>query len=190
MKATWDRIERWLRTNAPQVYDSLRPGATDQQLDEAERRLDVIFPEPVRQSYRLHDGQEPDGPALIDAWEFLSLERILDEWKVWKQLLDAGEFARSRSKPDPGIRTDWWAPRWLPLTYSGSGDHHCLDLDPAPGGTLGQIILMYHDMTERPLVAPSFEAWLGKFADDLEAGEYVLSEDDGGLVRRDEVDES
>jgi cell wall assembly regulator SMI1 len=164
-------------------------GATDQQINKAERRLGVTFPEPVRQSYRIHDGQEPDGPALIDAWEFLSLERIVDEWDVWKQLLDGGEFARSRSKPEPGIRGDWWAPRWIPLTYSGSGDHHCLDLDPAPGGTLGQVILMYHDMTERPLVAPSFEAWLGRFADDLEAGEYVFSEDDGGLVRKDEVEE-
>ena len=116
MKTTWQRIERWLRTHAPQVYESLRPGATDKQLDEGERRLGVSFPESVRESYRIHDGQEPDGPALIDAWEFLSLERILDEWQVWKQLLDGGEFARSRSKPDPGIRPDWWAPRWIPLT--------------------------------------------------------------------------
>jgi hypothetical protein len=44
-------------------------------------------------------------------------------------------------------------------------------------------------MPDRPLVAPSFEAWLGRFADDLETGEYVFSEDDGGLVRRDEVEE-
>jgi len=188
MRATWDRIERWLRTHAPQVHESLRPGATDEQLDEAERRLGIILPEPVRQSYRIHDGQESDGPALIDAWEFLSLERIVDEWKVWKQLLDGGEFSRSRSQPDPGIRTDWWSPRWIPLTYSGSGDHHCLDLDPAPGGAVGQVLLMWHDMAERPLLAPSFEAWLGRFTDALEAGEYVFSEDFAGLVKRDEVE--
>jgi cell wall assembly regulator SMI1 len=188
MRATWERIEAWLRTNAPQVYETLRPGATDERIAEAERRLGVVFPEPVRESYRIHDRQSPEGPMLIDAWEFLSLERIVDEWNVWKQLLDGGEFARSRSKPEAGIRPDWWDARWIPLTYSGSGDHHCLDLDPAPGGAVGQVILMWHDSPERPLVAPSFEAWLGRFADDLEAGEYVLSEEYGGLVRKDDVE--
>jgi len=37
-----------------------------------------------------------------------------------------------------------------PLTDSGSGDRHCLDLDPAPGGSVGQVILMWHDSPERP----------------------------------------
>ena len=32
MRTTWDLIENWLRTHAPQVLDSLRPGATDEQI--------------------------------------------------------------------------------------------------------------------------------------------------------------
>src|SRR4051794_14123397 len=164
MRATWERIESRLRTTAPQVLASLRPGATAAQIAETERFLGVTFPEPVRESYRIHDGQAPDGPGLIDAWEFLSLERIRDEWNVWKGLLDGGEFEGNRSEPDGGVRDDWWNARWVPLTYSGSGDHHSLDLDPGEGGTAGQVILMWHDMPDRPLVAPSFESWLGRFA--------------------------
>jgi cell wall assembly regulator SMI1 len=189
MKATWDRIETWLRSNAPQMLDTLRPGATEGQVAEAEQSLGVTFPEPMRQSYLIHDGQSSEGEGLIDAWEFLSLERMKAEWKVWKDLLDGGEFRGLASHPESGIRPDWWNARWIPLTYSGSGDHHSLDLDPAPGGTPGQILLMYHDDPARTLVAPGFRQWLEQFADDLEAGLYVLSDEYGGLVRSDEIED-
>jgi cell wall assembly regulator SMI1 len=186
MRPTWDRIDAWLRLNAPGIHDSLRPGATDLEIAETEQFLGVTFPEAVRESYRIHDGQSSEGPGLIDAWELLSLERIKDEWKVWKDLLDGGDFEGNESEPEEGVRGDWWNDRWVPLTYSGSGDHHSLDLDPAPEGTTGQIILMWHDMAERPLIAPSFEAWMEQFADDLEAGLYAHSEDYGGLIKKDD----
>jgi cell wall assembly regulator SMI1 len=125
---------------------------------------------------------------LINAREFLSLERIRDEWQVWKDLLDSGDFEGSASEPTgPGIKTDWWSPGWIPLTYDGSGNHDCLDLDPAPGGTAGQIIEFWHDDAERRILAPGFRDWLEQLAGGLEAGEYVLSDEYGGLVRRDEL---
>ena len=189
MREVWDRIDAWLRVNAPGILASPRPGATDGQIAEAERSLGVTFPEPVRDSYRVHDGQRPDGGRLIEGWEFLSLERIEDEWKVWRGLLDGGDFQGIASEPDEGIRPDWWNPRWIPLTYDGAGNHHCLDLDPAPGGEAGQIIEMWHDELSRPLVSRSYREWLAGFAADLEAGLYVHSEDYGGLVERDEIGE-
>ncbi len=76
------------------AFDTTMPG------QEAEAFLDVVFPEDVRASYLIHDGQAPDGPCLIDAWQFLSLERIRSEWKVWKDLLDGREFLNQRSEPD------------------------------------------------------------------------------------------
>ena len=32
---------------------------------------------------------------------------------------------------------------------------------------------MWHDVDMRPIVAPSFRAWLETFAEDLEAGHYA-----------------
>ncbi|QDV37574.1 SMI1/KNR4 family protein [Tautonia plasticadhaerens] len=186
MEHVWDRIETWLRANAPECLASLRPGATDEQIAEAEAYLEVSFPEDVRASYRIHDGQESDGPGLLDAEEFLSLGRIRSEWAVWKGLPDGGDFDGIRSDLDEGVRDDWWNPRWIPLTYNGSGDHRCLDLDPAPGREAGQVIEMWHDEPSRPRVAGSFRSWLEGFTNDLEAGRYILSEEYGGLVERDE----
>jgi cell wall assembly regulator SMI1 len=184
---TWSRIESWLSIHAVAVLQSLHSGASPDELLQSEQFLGLALPDDVKASYRIHDGQEPGGFGLIDCWELLSLERMREEWSVWKDLLDGGDFADVSSSPDPAIRDDWWNPRWIPLTYSGSGDHHCLDLDPAPGGTLGQIILMWHDDATRTLVAPDFRRWLRVFANDLEAGTYVYSEEYGGLIDKSEL---
>jgi cell wall assembly regulator SMI1 len=57
-------------------------------------------------------------------------------------------------------------------------------LVPTSGGSIGQIILMWHDDDTRTLIAPSFRAWLNQFADDLEAGKYMLSTKYSGLVHK------
>jgi cell wall assembly regulator SMI1 len=116
---------------------------------------------------------------------------MLDEWRIRKGLLDGGDLAGAKSEPEEGVADDsddWWNPKWVPLTYSGSGDHHCPDLAPTPGGEVGQIILMYHDVPTRQVVARSFGAWLEALAADLEAGRYVYYEDQyHGLVNKDEL---
>jgi len=185
MKLIWDRIEAWLRANAPVIFESLRAGASAEALAEAERALGVTFPDDVRASYRIHNGA--DSTVFIEGWELLSLERIRDEWAAWKDLLDRGTFVEFQSRPDGRTLPDWWSPAWIPLTYSGAGDHHSLDMSPGPEGVAGQIIIMFHDDESRPVVAESFSGWLERFADDLDAGRYVYSADYGGLVPPEDV---
>jgi cell wall assembly regulator SMI1 len=188
MEDVWSRIEAWLQAHAPSVAAGLNPPASAEEIDATERFLGVTFPIEVRSSYLRHDGQSRDAPWMLEGWEWLSLERMRREWKVWKDLLDAGDFKGIRSHPDDAaVVDDWWNPRWIPLTHDGGGDHHCLDLAPGPEGISGQIIEMWHDEGSRPVVADSFRDWLTGFADDLEAGEYVLSEEDGHLYHREDL---
>lgn len=187
METIWRRIEAWLAANAPELLGSLNGGATSRELQETEAFLGVELPEDVRASFRIHNGQRDVAAGFIDGWEMLALERVRDEWRVWKELLDSGDFDGIASEPDGPIRSDWWNPKWIPLTYSGSGDHHCLDLSPAAGGTTGQIIVMWHDDPRRPLIAASFREWLQTFADDLDAGRYVYSKEDRALLPPDDV---
>jgi cell wall assembly regulator SMI1 len=65
------------------------------------------------------------------------------------------------------------------------GDAVCADMDPAQGGTVGQLILYEHDFEERKVLYPSLLDWLRACADDLESGEYVYL-DGVGLHRKDE----
>jgi cell wall assembly regulator SMI1 len=187
MESIWKRIEAWLADNGPEVLSSLQAGATDDEISETEAFLEVTFPRDVRDSYRIHNGQLSEGPGLLESRAFLSLDAIQYHWSVWKELLGNGALTRTKSQPDGPIRDDWWNPRWIPLTYDGSGNHHCLDLSPAPGGKEGQIILMWHDDPTRSIVARSFKAWLEGFARDLETGEYIYLDEDNALVKKDDL---
>jgi cell wall assembly regulator SMI1 len=61
-----------------------------------------------------------------------------------------------------------------------------LDLDPASGGAIGQIITMWHDDAERKVLAPSFQVWLHQVASSLQSGDLVFSDDYNGIVSKDD----
>lgn len=186
MKALWNRIEAWLAAHVPGGAGNLNPGATDTEIAATERFLGVAFPDDVRESFRIHDGQA-DGPWLLWGDDLLSLQRVRDEWTVWKSLLDAGKFRDFRGDTGGHVVPDWWHPRWIPLTSDGGGNSYCLDLHPGPNGVSGQVIRMWHDDSPRPLVAPNFRDCLATFADALDAGQYVYSPDYLGLVPKGDV---
>lgn len=186
MEHTWIRIEAWLAANAPRIV--LNPPASREAIAEAEAFLGVQFPADVRETYLRHDGQKDGSPWMLEGWEWLSLENIKSQWSVWKDLLDGGEFDGIQNEGDGRcVRNDWWHRAWIPLTYSGAGDHHCLDLAPGRRGVSGQIIEMWHDDGARPVIAHSFVEWLADFADRLESGAFVASDEYCGLCLREDV---
>jgi cell wall assembly regulator SMI1 len=188
MKDVWDRIHEALRQCAPDVLDSLRPGATDEQIRAAERKMGVILPADVKACYRVHDGAELSivgEPAYVMfGWGWGSLERVCLNWRGMRELheefLGLEEFV---STSDGTVRTEWWHPAWIPLTEF-NGNHHCLDLAPEPGGAIGQIILWRNYDNNRVVVARSLTEWLNALAADLEAG-FWRSDDHGGLMDAD-----
>lgn len=186
MNTSWRTIETWLKSNAPDVLAGLNPPASAQQIAHAEAVLGIKLPADCVATFRLHNGQHSNSPGLFDAWEFLSLERILDEWRVWKDLLDGGDFKDARSNPSGITVTDWWSPLWIPLTYDGAGNHDSLDLNPGPKGRSGQIIKMWHDDSDRPLVASSYAEWIAGYASDMERGLCCFSEEYNGVIRKGE----
>lgn len=187
--ASWQRIEAWLQANAPHIYESLQPGASDEEIADVEGKLGMKLPDDVKESYRIHNGQNDDAvngmfPAPPSPYGFEpgyllhEVMGIYGEWDEWKELVEGGDFDGDKSEPQPGIRDNWFHLGWLPFTTNGGGDSHCIDLDPAPGGTHGQIITMNHEMGERQLIAPSFGAWLQQLADDMEAGRCIIEDGD------------
>jgi cell wall assembly regulator SMI1 len=170
---SWKRIDCWLIENAP-GWNPLCDGASDEKITQTEEALGVSLPEDIRDSYRAHDGSSargffPSGLCCI----LLPLAGIVRAWKMWKRLVDDGEFANSQPKfVAAGIRCDWWNVGWIPFTSNGGGDCDCVDLVPDQGGKVGQLITMNHESGEHRLLAPSFRHWLYQFANDLEDGLY------------------
>lgn len=57
-----------------------------------------------------------------------------------------------------------------------------IDLDPSDTGTQGQIIQMWHDDTNRELLATSLKAFFEQFAQDLENNKYIIHSRHHGIV--------
>ncbi|WP_225748289.1 SMI1/KNR4 family protein [Eikenella sp. Marseille-P7795] len=173
---------------------TLNPGAGEADFARLEQTLGFPLPEDFKALYRAANGENGIAGVLLDQ-EWLSIERIIQEYGTWKSLFDDGSFQRPDhtdfgcSPEHPGIKPDfWWNPKWIPLTADGGGNGMMIDLDPAPSGTAGQIIQMWHDSPERSLEAPSLHALLAQFAQDLESGQYLLHED-YGLISQSEFKE-
>jgi len=183
----WNRFEIWLSKNASHLTTELNAPATGDRIDELQKRINGKLPKEYVDFLKIHNGQNRDSEGLIDTEELLSIERVIEEWLVWKNLLDKGDFKYTQSNPDKGIKSDWWNSKWIPVTYDGSGNHYCIDIDPNKDGTSGQIIRMWHDSAERELIANSFEEWISNYVNDLEKGKYVYSEDWGGIINKDDL---
>ncbi|KAA8912656.1 hypothetical protein TRICI_003419 [Trichomonascus ciferrii] len=83
---SWKRIDRWIETNYPELYDQLSYEVTAADLNELEADLDCTLPLDVRDSYMVHDGQERGGKptGLFFGITLLDLEGIAEEWGHWK----------------------------------------------------------------------------------------------------------
>ncbi|GIH11261.1 hypothetical protein Rhe02_93280 [Rhizocola hellebori] len=130
MMATLQSIESWLRVNSPPTADSLQPRATQQQLDEAARFLDVQLPADLACLYLWHDGATAAGAPfeIAPTFSFMSLERALDAWTGRNQLY--------RRDLDRDSAFHDWQPHWLPIGVDICGDYVVVE---TAGETAGRI---------------------------------------------------
>lgn len=122
----WQRIEAWLKANAPRSYRTLGKPGDAEAIAAAEARMGVRFPDDVRASLLRHDGVVP----VKDTWGFgflgnenLSVRAIQDTWRMLCEI--DGEDHRYQGYSDP--RTEWWDGRMIPFGSDGMGDHLVID---------------------------------------------------------------
>jgi cell wall assembly regulator SMI1 len=171
----WRRIEAGLQlpTGLP-----LAPGASAAAITNLERLLGIHLPSDIRDSQSRHDGGFPmQLPHLVT---ILSVEEIGNWWQVLEELLHDEEWARQpplnfteealRSSPHPGpIQPVWWHQCWIPIAFDLGGNLSCVDLVPAPGGIVGQIIDWDHECGPTRVLFASFAHLLAALADDIES---------------------
>lgn len=141
----------------------LPPGASEAAIAAAEAKLGVAFPAEVRAFYLAHDGGPKNALVLGGRLGLLSIEAIVEQWAMWKGLLDDEELGDDdEAEPERGIQQRWWIPAWVPVTYDFGGNHCAIDFAPANGGKRGQIIEFWHDDGSRTLEGGDFLSWLEK----------------------------
>ena len=180
---SWKRIAAWLKENAS-GWKPLRRGVTAAQVAAGEKKQGFALPTELRESFQAHSGDDSSQifPCPDDiSFYLMSFAALVGEWKMMKELFDRGEFKGSDQRVinDKGVQKVWWNLRWIPFAGNGGGDSYCVDLDPAKGGTKGQVIHFRHDSERRTLLAPSLRAFLFALANGMEDGKYNYDEEEG-----------
>ncbi|WP_175844770.1 SMI1/KNR4 family protein [Burkholderia arboris] len=160
----WKRIEHAIAVHPASLPGGLNGPADELAIAELQTALGATLPDDLIASLRLHDGQVDPDAVFAESDALLSAQEIVAQWSIWQKLVSSGDFDGMSSEPDTGIRDDWYNLKWLPFTHDGSGNHLCIDLDPAAGGVAGQVIRVWHDDELRERVASSYAEWLSGVA--------------------------
>ncbi|WP_328302715.1 SMI1/KNR4 family protein [Actinomycetospora sp. NBC_00405] len=174
VEALWWRWVDRLEERGWGARAMLRPPAGDDVIAAA---AEVVggFPDELAALYRIADGQLETryvrGPwtNLFPGHEFLSLAGARRAWQGWADIratyapADFDSMITVRGD-DPVHRVYTRAP-WWPLAEDGGGNHLMVDLDPPPGGTVGQVLVAGPDEDERRVLAPGIGVYLAALLD-------------------------
>jgi cell wall assembly regulator SMI1 len=184
MQDVWQRIEAQFRLQAPSRLSQLAKGASQEQIDHLERLVGRPLPGDIRQSYAIHDGAY--GLPFAGVFDYLlSLEDIASHLATWRETLDLDDPYRAEPNPVGPVKHVWWSMGWVPIVGEGTGDHLCIDLDPAEGGTVGQVFDFAHEYGPTEVLFPSFRAYLERYAASLESGAIRYDPEDMHWVNAD-----
>jgi cell wall assembly regulator SMI1 len=196
---TWQRLRKWLSENFPPALENLRDPATEEAIAALESQIQMVLPNTLKESFKIHDGEMHHYPpgVLADGYWLMPLEQAFETWKQLKDL--AAELfgtednpTQWRSQVEDGIicikgavKPLIGSPKWFPIANMNGDIIRFLDFAPPDGGTVGQIIEIDAEACQFQVIAPSFLDYLEQYAADLEAGRYVLK--DGYLQLRDRL---
>lgn len=166
----------WTATLAAAGFDprpELRPPADPAAVARAQEHSGVRFPDDLVALYALADGQgsTPEDPQVFPQYRFLPVADALVVWGGWDDvhryegadgMAVHAEHVTVRAG-DP-VRKEYWVRGWWPLAEDGGGNVLVVDTDPAPGGTVGQIVVAGPDEDERRMLAPGVTEYLRALA--------------------------
>ena len=181
--ALW-RIERWIAAHAPgwsQVGGAqplFSPPASEQALAGFALHLALPLPHDLRALLLTRNGNRagsyplPMRATAPTKWRLLSVAEIAEASGFLDGIARDVPFEGTVRGIGP-VRAVWWSRAWVPIADCGVGDYVCIDLDPAAGGAVGQLILYAHVFAERKVLYRAALDWISESADELEAGRYV-----------------
>lgn len=188
VETSWGLIEGVLYEHAHSVYKSFRRPAPGERIGRLERALGRRLPADFRRSLGVHDGQRGGRDVdLFDCYALLPITRIAGEWRMRNWVHGDDDPGGCPLTTDPRIKNDrWWRPGWVPVLEE-NGNMVVLDLDPGPGGRVGQVVKFWNSGgSPRRVKADSFAAYWDALAEKLAARQFRV--DEFGGIRLDDLD--
>lgn len=187
MTEQWRWIENWLAKNAPKIINDLNEGCNLKQLAKLENEIDLKLPQSFKDFYLVHNGQkDEDYFGLFYGVSLLPLEKIVEEWRVWNEIID--EYGEERMKenfddfqisfmPDK-LKAQYANKKWIPFAIIADNCYLGLDFDPEANGKAGQVINFGREEEQKAVLAESFKEFVNWYIQELERGNYLIDFED------------
>ena len=177
----WSRLETWAGASAPEMSSDLNPGATADQIEALESELGLTLPDAFKASLAVHNGEDDGWPCKVFAelGAYLSTSRIIEEWRQRQKFAEEIE-----GDPDELIQMDiitvdgpvqpkMFLTSWVPFLDCNGDVFWAIDLAPADGGKVGQVIEVDWESCSWKVIADSFADFLENYVTALERGDYT-----------------
>jgi cell wall assembly regulator SMI1 len=168
----WDRIETWLRRDAPPVAAEINAPAGEQALAAAAAAVGTPLPADLIGWWQRADGMRGTrvsvGALLPPHYVPLSIREALESRRVWLEVAADADGTQGVERPEPaGSPCDVWQPVWLPIATDGGSSELFVDLRP---GAAHGCVMTYDkvDAATSAPVWPSVGAMLADVADAFE----------------------
>lgn len=157
VRKDFERLLAHFKSTGKDPSGWLRPPATANEIADAEKKLGVKLPGDYIELLKIANGQK-SGTSLFNGFGFLAIQEVANYHLKW--LEHKADWKAEKTDADKGVKPVWYSDGWVGFAELGNGDYLCIDFDPAPGGTLGQIIEFTHDDDHRALCGKTFADWL------------------------------
>lgn len=179
----WSRLQAHWSALCPELpRGGLNAPATPRQIAAVEALTGVPLPDDLREAYLHFNGMQREAfnwrsetrvpRVILGEFHWLDLETLADTWvgdrcseawadvepDLWGPEEAEGQAARQRQHHHA----------WLPLGYSGTSVHCCVDMAPSPCGQAGQILHCDFESGTPTLFAPSFVSCVSAVLDALD----------------------
>lgn len=175
----WKEIVNLLAEINPAVLEDLNPGANAEDFKNLEKTINVKLSDELYTLYSINNGQKLEVcGAILNGYEFLSIENIIKEWKIWEKIDEVQSTTEANLIETPAeIKNVKWCYGWIPFGADGAGNNLCIDLTPTEKGYYGQVIALYHDLPAKKLLAKNLTEYLTKFLDLLKNKQLIYDEE-------------
>ncbi|MGD3109434.1 SMI1/KNR4 family protein [Streptomyces sp. YGL11-2] len=184
VSTTWSRVRQLLEDRAPASARCLRPPASREQIDSAQRTMGLVFPECLVELLSLTGGVEPDPRAGLLLPPMYLPVSLLRATELWRRKLEISGDSPSNNESTAGAAIQGYSKYFFPVGDDTTGDLLVVDLRP---GDLHGCIVAWGNVDGHfgsPVWGSVVEMW-SDVADALETGSPAGSyrESDPHLTR-------
>lgn len=159
--------------------EPLQDGCTELMLQSLEMKVGIPLHPSHREALLFADGEASENPAFgmlgFDC-RYLSCAGVDS---AVQRIRDASAFFGDVDlAPDGPVKASYWNPRWIPFIASPYVGFF-VDMDPAQGGNLGQVINANVEEGFVRVIAPHIEGFLGQIVVGIDSRKYRI--DDQGF---------